>query len=68
YKLDKESAVKINVFNSTGQLVYSLDDGMKTKGSHYTDFNATGLKNGIYFYSICINGQITDSKKMTIMK
>jgi hypothetical protein len=68
YKLENESVVSINVFNSTGQLIYSADEGTKIKGNHYINFDATGLKNGIYFYSININGQTTDSKKMTIMK
>jgi hypothetical protein len=68
YKLEIESKVILNVFNSTGQIVYSVNEGLKTKGNHYIDFDATGLKNGIYFYSISINGQTTDSKKMTIMK
>lgn len=68
YKLENESAVQLKVFNYTGQLVRSINEGYKTKGNHYIDFNASGLKNGIYFYSISINGQATDTKKMTIMK
>ncbi|MEZ5197773.1 MAG: T9SS type A sorting domain-containing protein [Bacteroidales bacterium] len=68
YKLETEAAVQLNVYNYTGHLISSINEGTKTKGSHYVDFDATGLKNGIYFYSIIINGQTTDSKKMTILK
>lgn len=68
YKLESESMVQINVFNYTGQLIRTINDGTKTNGTHHIDFNATGLKNGIYFYSISVNGQTTDSKKMTVMK
>jgi tetratricopeptide (TPR) repeat protein len=68
YKLDNESDIQLNIYNYTGQLIRSINEGLKTKGTHYIDFNANGLKNGIYFYSISINGQITDSKKMTILK
>ena len=68
YKLEVEATVQLNVYNSFGQLVRSINEGNKQKGNHSFDFDANGLKNGIYFYSICINGQITDSKKMTIMK
>lgn len=68
YKLNTESTVKLNVYNYTGQLIRSIDEGTRTKGNHSIDFDATGLKNGIYFYSISINGKATDSKKMTIMK
>jgi hypothetical protein len=38
------------------------------KGSHFIEFNADGLPSGIYFYSLEVNGVITDSKKMTVMK
>ena len=68
YKLKAESNIKLNVYNYTGQLINTYKEGIKTNGIHYIDFDAGGLKNGIYLYSISINGQITDSKKMTIMK
>jgi len=68
YKLDNESTVQLNVYNYTGQLISSINVGTKTKGNHYIDFDAKGLKNGIYFYSININGQTTDSKKMIVME
>jgi len=68
YKLESESTIELNVYNYTGQLIKSINEGTKTKGNHFIDFDATALKNGIYFYSININGQTTDSKKMTIMK
>lgn len=68
YKLENESTVQLNVFNYTGQLIRTINEGTKTIGTHHIDFDASGLKNGIYFYSISINGQTSDSKKMTIMK
>jgi parallel beta-helix repeat protein len=68
YKTNTESNVHINIYNYTGQLIYSINEGTKTNGIHHFDFNANGLKNGIYFYTISINGQTTDSKKMTIIK
>ncbi|OYT14585.1 MAG: hypothetical protein B7C24_17590 [Bacteroidetes bacterium 4572_77] len=68
YKLNTESNVKLSVYNYTGQLIKTYKEGTKTKGIHHIDFDASGLKNGIYLYLISINGQITDSKKMTIMR
>lgn len=68
YKLESEATVQLNVYNYTGQLVGTINGGTKSEGTHHIDFNADGLKSGIYFYSISINGQTTDSKKMTIMK
>jgi hypothetical protein len=68
YKLDNESTVELNVYNSTGQLIRKIREGTKFKGTHNIHFDATGLNNGIYYYSISINGQVTDSRKMTIIK
>ncbi|MCD4697008.1 MAG: T9SS type A sorting domain-containing protein [Bacteroidales bacterium] len=68
YKINTESNVQLNIYNYTGQLISTINEGTKTKGTHHIDFDANGLKNGIYFYSISINGQTTDSKKMTIME
>nr|NQU93758.1 T9SS type A sorting domain-containing protein [Bacteroidota bacterium] len=68
YKLENESNIQLNIYNYKGQLIKSINEGTKTKGTHYIIFDANGLKNGIYFYSININGKKSDSKKMTIMK
>jgi subtilisin family serine protease/tetratricopeptide (TPR) repeat protein len=68
YKLESEATVQLNIFNYTGQLVSTINEGTRPEGIHQIDFNVEGLPNGIYFYSISINGQTTDSKKMTIMK
>lgn len=68
YKLENESNIQLHIYNYTGQLIESFDEGTKTKGVHSIEFNASGLNNGIYFYSIYVNGQTSDTKKMTIMK
>ncbi len=68
YKVQSDADVEIKVYNNTGQLIRTFVEGAKTKGTHYVDMDASGLPAGIYFYSISINGNTTDSKKMTIMK
>jgi hypothetical protein len=68
YKLENEAAIQLNIYNYTGQLIKSIDEGTQPKGSHSIEFDAKGLKDGIYLYSIFVNGKKTDSEKMTIMK
>ncbi len=68
YKLNNEATVQLNIYNYTGQLISSINEGAKLAGTHHISFNATGLTNGVYFYSINIDGQTTDTKKMTIVK
>jgi len=68
YRLQIKSSVQLNIYNYTGQLVKTINEGTKAKGTHVVEINARSLESGIYFYSIRINGQTTDSKKMTIIK
>lgn len=67
YELKKESNIKFHIYNQTGQLVKTINVGTKSKGSHSFEFDAQGIESGLYFYSICINGQNIDSRKITIL-
>jgi hypothetical protein len=68
YKLETEYAVEIDIYNYTGQKIKTYNEGMKSEGVHSIGFSAANLPNGIYFYSIRVNGKLADSKKMTIVK
>ena len=68
YKLENEGLVQLTIYSNTRQLIKLIDEGNKTEGLHHIDFEASGLTIGTYYYSISINGQTTDSKKMTIMR
>jgi hypothetical protein len=68
YKLDEEALVTIKVFDYTGKLIKSYNQDKMDKGSHFVEFASEGLSAGIYFYSLEVNGQVSDSKKMTVMK
>lgn len=67
YHLLYESDVKLNIYSYNGQLINTIFAGLKSEGTHSTILDASGFKSGIYFYSISINGQVTDIKKMTIV-
>ena len=68
YKLEEAAAVNIRVYNYSGQLVKSYNEGVKTGGVHYVEFDANGMSHGIYFYSIKVNGKTSDSKKMSVVR
>ena len=68
YNLSNESNVQLKVYNYAGQLIRTYNEGSKPKGTHYIDFDASTLQNGIYLYEIYINGQRKSMKKMVIMK
>lgn len=52
YSLPMQSSVKLVVFNSIGQEVKTLVNGLQPAGQHSVSFNASDLTSGIYFYSI----------------
>ena len=55
YVLSIESEVKLEVFNSAGQRVATLVDGIQNSGSYEVDLNAGGLASGVYYYRILVN-------------
>ncbi|MDP4116297.1 MAG: T9SS type A sorting domain-containing protein [Bacteroidota bacterium] len=52
FALPLESNVKVEVYNSLGQIVKELVNGKQDAGFHEVNFNASYLTSGIYFYSI----------------
>lgn len=62
------SNVKILVFNALGKEVEILVKEKKNMGSYEVEFNGSKYPSGLYFYSLNINGQIVDVKKMILIK
>ncbi|NOR45652.1 MAG: T9SS type A sorting domain-containing protein, partial [Candidatus Delongbacteria bacterium] len=67
FSLSKSSNVKLDVYNSNGEVVSSLVNNMLKKGSHNVSFNASELTGGIYFYKLNVDGRSL-AKKMLLLK
>jgi len=67
YELTEDSKIGINIFDYTGKLAKTLDEGNKEAGKYSTAFFAGELNAGIYFCTIKCNGIISDSQKITII-
>lgn len=67
YSLPSASNVKLIVYNSLGQTIKVLENGFKSAGNYFINFNAANLPSGIYFYNLEA-GQFTQVKKMLLMK
>jgi len=71
-KLTVDSKVKINLYNTLGKKVEVLVNRELSIGHHEINFDASGLSNGIYYYSINAQGTdgsvFTSTKKMVLMK
>ena len=72
YNIDKDSNIKLVVYNLLGQEIKILEDNYKQQGSYTTFWN--GLNNngdimpsGLYFIKIS-NFQFQDIKRVTLLK
>ena len=67
FNLPDQQFVKLAVYNSIGQEVKVLLNGVTTSGYHEVVFNAGNLPSGIYFYKLFAN-QYSSTKKMVLVK
>ncbi len=69
YNLSANSSVKLFIYNMTGQLIKEVDEGIKPMGQNSYTWDATSedgntVSNGLYFYSIEVNGHKAGTRKM----
>jgi len=67
YQLSAVNYVTLKVYNSAGREVACLVDRQMPAGSHRTEWNASGVPSGIYFYRIQA-GNYSETKKLVVMR
>lgn len=67
YLLLKAADVSIIVYSNNGTVVRKFEFDNK-KGSHFVELDLNDLPAGLYYYSLVIEGQGIDSKKMLMIK
>lgn len=72
FSLPVESEVTLSVYNSIGELVKVIANGMFQAGNHNLNFNAADLPSGIYLYNISAKGsdgvEFVQTAKMLLLK
>ncbi len=63
--LEKQSEVKVSVFNLMGKMVFELDKGNYIAGHHTISLDMTGLAPGVYFYKVQAGAQ-SITRKMIV--
>ena len=66
YSIKQEGRVMMNVFDVTGKLVKKSEIGYQVAGTHRTELSVSDLDPGIYFYSLELNGNLVQTRKMII--
>ncbi len=67
YQLESISQVKLEIFNSLGQQVATLVDGVQSPGNQSVTWNAIGVPSGIYIYRLSTDNQVL-TKSMLLLK
>lgn len=60
--------VTLNVYNVLGKIVKVLVNETKSAGEYEIEFNGSTLSSGLYFYSLSVNGNVIDTKRMVLLK
>ncbi len=68
FMVPKAAFVKITVYDILGRQVAVLVNKQITAGEYSTDWNAASFPSGVYFYSLNVNGENMNTKKMILSK
>ncbi|MBN1340221.1 MAG: T9SS type A sorting domain-containing protein, partial [Bacteroidales bacterium] len=64
----EQSNVRIRIFNTMGVNVNELNPGSLNEGSYRVEFSNPQLKDGLYYYTLEVNGEKIGTKKMIVRK
>jgi hypothetical protein len=67
YMIPANSHVSLKVYNVKGQVIATLYEGNQNPGIYITNFDASNLSSGVYFYALEA-GNFKDVKKMALIK
>jgi hypothetical protein len=67
FTIQKRAKVTLDVYNTLGQKVKSLLNGVVSPGDHKVEFVGDDLTSGIYFYQLTVDN-FKRTKKMVLMK
>ncbi len=68
YELRKTDYVILKVTDINGREIKTLVSKKQNEGKYEVEFNGSELTSGIYFYSLFIDGEIIDTKKMILIR
>ena len=72
YSIEKDSPVNLSIFNVKGQVVRTLVDEHKPRGSYVVSWDATNnfgepVASGVYWYRLQ-TAHFTDTRKVTVLR
>lgn len=64
----QRSNMKLIIYDITGKVISELVNQVLNAGEYVIDFNGNNLSSGTYFYSLYIDNNLIDTKKMLLLK
>ena len=57
YNLEHSSDVLFHIYDVTGKIIYTESVSGQAAGTHRFEFSTETMSNGLYFYTVTVNGQ-----------
>jgi hypothetical protein len=67
YQIPERSTVRLRVFDVLGKEVATLVNTEQAGGYHSVQFDAEGLRSGVYFYTLTA-GRFSSTRKMLLVR
>lgn len=68
FTLNKPQNVSLRIYDMLGKEIKTLTEGMTSPGFHSIKFDGANVPSGIYFYTLKIDNQFSQTKKMILIK
>jgi len=68
FSIDQPGHVSLKIYDTKGRLVETLVDGNRSANTYQHTWNAANATSGIYFYSLSVDGNAVDTKRMILLK
>lgn len=68
YQIGNNSYVRLKIFDIEGKDIKTLVKKYQNTGSYIVQFDGNDLSSGIYFYSLYINNELIETKKLMLLK
>lgn len=68
YHLSIESKINISIYDVNGRKLFSLTNGYQSAGYHTINWDTSSYSSGMYLCVLLVNGLITDTHKLILIK
>jgi hypothetical protein len=68
YSISKTASVELNIYDVLGNKIQTLVERFQTAGIYNIPFDAKNISAGVYFYKLSVDGVLSESKKMLLLR